>query len=167
MNANPLSDVSPRHFGRDQSIVTASIRKQLYAFPILSIGDTIRVRSLTPAPGAQPVIPGVINLRGRIVTAICMRRFLGTPDASWEGSYGIIASYENEHYCFLFDRIGEVIPRERFEIEPVPGTIAPNCQQICTSIARIGNEIAIILDPNRVVQECFSAESETNGSGDN
>lgn len=146
---------------QDQSIITASVGNQLYAFPILSIDDTIRVKSITPAPGAPGEIPGVINLRGRIVTTICMRRVLKVSGDEESGGYGVTATHENELYCFLFDKIGEVIPRERYKTEPTPNTIDPGSRRVCTSIARIGSEIAIVLDPDRLVQECFHTELES------
>lgn len=147
-----------RQSGQDQSLVTAYVGQQLYAFPILSIDDTLRVGQITPAPGAPPEIPGVINLRGKIVTTICMRRVLRCADTGQPGRYGIIACCDDEYYCLLFDKIGEIIPRDQFLTEATPGTIDQYSSRVSTSIARIGEKIAIILNCGLIVQECVPDE---------
>ena len=57
--------------------VTALIGGQLFGLPILRVQDVFAPERLTKVPLAPPEIAGVLNLRGRIVTLIDMRRRLG------------------------------------------------------------------------------------------
>ena len=59
--------------------VTAVIGGQLFGLPISRVQDVFMPERLTRVPLAAPEIAGVLNLRGRIVTAIDMRRRLGLP----------------------------------------------------------------------------------------
>ena len=54
---------------------------QLFGLPILRVQDVFMPERLTRVPLAPPEIAGVLNLRGRIVTLIDMRRRLGLADA--------------------------------------------------------------------------------------
>ncbi|ODN68857.1 Chemotaxis protein CheW [Methylobrevis pamukkalensis] len=71
--------------------VTVVIGGQLFGLPIHKVHDVFVPESMTRVPLAQPEIAGVLNLRGRIVTAINMRRRLGLPlregaMASWRSA---------------------------------------------------------------------------------
>ena len=72
---------------RDASIeyVTVMIGEQLFGLPIARVQDVFMPDRLTPVPLAPPEIAGVLNLRGRIVTAIDMRRRLGHAGARRHG----------------------------------------------------------------------------------
>ena len=61
--------------------VTVTIGGQLFGLPISRVQDVFMPDRLTRVPLAPPEIAGVLNLRGRIVTAIDMRRRLGLPRA--------------------------------------------------------------------------------------
>ena len=59
--------------------VTVTIGDQLFGLPISRVQDVFIPDRLTRVPLAPPEVAGVLNLRGRIVTAIDMRRRLGLP----------------------------------------------------------------------------------------
>src|SRR5579863_10309631 len=62
--------------------VTATVGEQLFGLPIARAQDVFAVDRLTRVPLAAPEIAGVLNLRGRIVTAIDLRRRLGLAPAA-------------------------------------------------------------------------------------
>ena len=59
--------------------VTVMIGGQLFGLPISRVQDVFMPDRVTRVPLSAPEIAGVLNLRGRIVTAIDMRRRLGLP----------------------------------------------------------------------------------------
>jgi len=56
--------------------VTAVVGEQLFGLPISRVQDVFVPARMTPVPLAAPEIAGLINLRGRVVTMIAMRRRL-------------------------------------------------------------------------------------------
>ena len=64
--------------------VTATVGGQLFGLPIARVQDVFVPERLTRVPLAPPEIAGVLNLRGRIVTAIDMRGGSASPRASSE-----------------------------------------------------------------------------------
>jgi purine-binding chemotaxis protein CheW len=59
--------------------VTATIGGQLFGLPISGVQDVFMPERLTRVPLAAPEFAGMLNLRGRIVTAVDMRLRLGLP----------------------------------------------------------------------------------------
>src|SRR3989440_8015046 len=90
--------------------VTVMIGGQLFGLPISRVQDVFMPDRLTRVPLASPEIAGVLNLRGRIVTAIDLRRRLGMP-ARTDGGAPMAVGIElrGESYGVLIDSVGEVM----------------------------------------------------------
>src|SRR5437588_3062926 len=90
--------------------VTATVGDQLFGLPIARVQDVFVLDRLTRVPLAAPEIAGVLNLRGRIVTAIDLRRRLGlAPPAEDRRRMAIGIEHGGESYGLLIDAIGEVM----------------------------------------------------------
>src|SRR5437588_5784145 len=90
--------------------VTVMLDGQLFGLPILRVQDVFMPDRMTRVPLAPPEVAGVLNLRGRIVTAIDMRRRLGLPaldDGRARMAIGV--ECKGESYGLLIDVIGEVL----------------------------------------------------------
>src|SRR2546423_12151041 len=88
--------------------VTVVIDGQLFGLPISRVQDVFMPDRITRVPLAEPEIAGVLNLRGRIVTAVDMRRRLGLPprgDDRPPMAGGI--ELRGESYGLLIDTVGE------------------------------------------------------------
>src|SRR5246127_3608293 len=93
--------------------VTAVIGGQLFGLPIGRVQDVFMPERLTRVPLAATEIAGLLNLRGRIVTVIDMRRpphFEGrAADAAKRGPLALGIEHKGESYGLLIDHIGEVL----------------------------------------------------------
>src|SRR5271155_3913978 len=90
--------------------VTFAIAGQIFGLPIARVQDVFKPARITRVPLAAAEIAGVLNLRGRIVTAIDLRRRLGLP--AREGGRSVIAvgiELRGESYGLLIDSVGEVM----------------------------------------------------------
>src|SRR5262245_60386475 len=90
--------------------VTVIIGDQLFGLPISRVQDVFVPERLTRVPLSPPEVAGVLNLRGRIVTAIDMRRRLDLakrPEGQPVMAVGI--EVRNECYGLLVDAVGEVL----------------------------------------------------------
>ena len=110
---------------------------QLFGLPILRVQDVFIAERLTRVPLAPPEIAGVLNLRGRIVTLIDMRRRLGlgrraTAARAWRSA----SSARGESYGLLIDAIGEVLKLADASREPNPVNLdraaGARCRPACT-----------------------------------
>ena len=98
------------------------IGDQLFGLPISRVQDVFVPDRLTRVPLAPPEVAGMLNLRGRIVTAIDMRRRLGLPPRD-DGKPAMAVGIEikGESYGLLIDTVGEVMKlRRQRRCEPNP-----------------------------------------------
>ncbi len=96
-----------------QEYVTLTVANQLCGIPVLTVRDILGPQQVTRVPLAPPEVAGSLNLRGRIVTAIDLRRRLGLPPAE-EGArpMSVVVDTMGEFYSLLVDQVGEVLALE-------------------------------------------------------
>src|ERR1700682_2654306 len=102
--------------------VTAVIGGQLFGLPISRVQDVFMPERLTRVPLSSSDVAGVLNLRGRIVTAIDMRSRLGLPkNDDGRPPMAVGVEFRGESYGLLIDTIGEVLKlaNDTREVNPV------------------------------------------------
>lgn len=126
--------------------LTILIGEQRFGIPILQVQDVLRQQAVTRIPLAPPEIAGSLNLRGRIVTAIDVRKRLGMPPATSAQKMSVVVEHDNELYSLIIDRVGDVMNLEDDIYEPTPSTLDPAWRDISSGIYRLKGELLIILD---------------------
>lgn len=132
--------------------VTAVIGGQVFGLPILHVQDVFAVTRLTRVPLAPPEVAGLLNLRGRIVTLIDLRKRFGFDATSDDGprmAIGIESS--GESYGLLIDRIGEVMRLDAEAREPVPINLDPQLAEIATGVYRLDGRLLVVADVGRIL----------------
>lgn len=104
-----------------EQLVAFHLAGELYAVDVLQVQEILRIPEITPVPGAPAHIPGIINLRGHIVTVIDTRRRLGLPErAPDELSRILVVNHEGGTVGIMVDSVEEVMHVDCSVIEPVP-----------------------------------------------
>ena len=133
--------------------VTAMIGGQLFGLPIARVQDVFIPERLTRVPLASPDVAGVLNLRGRIVTAIDMRSRLGLPKR--EGGrppMAIGVDLRGESYGLLIDSVGEVLKLADDSREVNPVNLDPRLTRMAAGIHRLDGQLMVVLDVDRVLE---------------
>jgi purine-binding chemotaxis protein CheW len=140
--------------------VTATIGGQLFGLPISRVQDVFAPDRLTYVPLAAAEIAGLLNLRGRIVTAIDMRKRLGLPtleDGRPRMAIGI--ECKGESYGLLIDAIGEVMKLSANSREDNPVNLDPQLARVSAGVHRLDGSLLVILDVDRVLDVGVRAEA--------
>jgi len=135
-----------------EEYVTVYIAGQLFGLPISRVQDVFMLNNMTEVPLSIPEIAGVLNLRGRIVTAICMRERLGlAPRDPEEQAMAVGIEVGKESFGLVIDRIGDVLqlPVDRFDANPV--NLDPRWQSVAAGIFQLEKQLLVILDVDRVL----------------
>lgn len=134
-----------------EEFVTAVIDNQLFGIPVLSVQDVLGPQNLANIPLAPPEVAGSLNLRGRIVTAIDLRKRLGMEPADREKSMSIVVDHHGELYSLLIDEVGEVlrVPLENYERNPP--TLDPRWRDVSQGIFRLDGRLLVILQVQRLL----------------
>jgi purine-binding chemotaxis protein CheW len=134
----------------EEQLVTMTVDGQLFGLPILSVQDIVETHKITQVPRTPSAISGIMNLRGRIVTVINLRRILGRSDDS-NSRMGVTVEFKGDLYTILVDQIGEVRLLDRSDFEAAPATLDTKLKQLCTGIYRLDGELLAVLDVNQIL----------------
>ena len=95
----------------------------------------------------------MLNLRGRIVTAIDMRARLGLPQAE-DGKPPMAIGIElrGESYGLLIDQIGEVLQLAEDSREENPVNLDPRLAKLAGGVHRLDGQLMVVLDVDRVLE---------------
>ncbi len=137
---------------REQGFLTLTVHGQLCAVPVLAVRDVICDSVVTRIPLAPPAVAGNINLRGRIVTAIDLRRRLSLPPAP-SGSKPIAVTCEEAGggYALLVDQALEVLTLDVNELEAPPPTLGAAWTEFGRGIFRLPERLMVLLDIGRLL----------------
>ena len=133
--------------------VTAMIGGQLFGLPISRVQDVFMPERLTRVPLSSAEIAGVLNLRGRIVTAIDVRLRLKLPQKKTEIGAGmsVVVDMKGELYSLRVDQVGEVLSLPAAKFERNPPTLDTLWREFSTGIYRLEGKLLVILDVPRLL----------------
>ncbi len=134
-----------------EEFVTAVIDGQLFGIPVLSVQDVLGPQTLANIPLAPPEVAGSLNLRGRIVTAIDLRKRLGMEPADREKSMSIVVDHHGELYSLLIDEVGEVLRVPLQDYERNPPTLDSRWRDVSQGIFRLEGRLLVILQVQRLL----------------
>lgn len=126
---------------------------QIFGIPVLQIQDVLGDMQVTQVPLAPAEVSGAHNLRGRIVTAINVRKRLGLPE--YKGStkpLSVAVEHGAELYSLIIDRVGDVLAIDDKDIEVNPPTLDSVWRDISEGIYRMDGDLMIILDVSKLLE---------------
>lgn len=155
MSATTGSQINPSLAMVDEAaamFLTLTVADQLCGVPVLAVRDVLGHQAITRIPMAPVEVAGSLNLRGRIVTAIDLRRRLNlAPRAEGTKAMSVVVERDNELYSLLADGVGEVLPLPIAEREANPPTLDPLWREVSTGVHRLGEQLVILLDVERIL----------------
>ncbi|MGL1919572.1 MAG: chemotaxis protein CheW [Hyphomicrobiales bacterium] len=135
-----------------QEYITVVIANQLFGLPILEVQDVFMPETITSVPLSANEIEGVLNLRGRIVTAINMRKRLGVKvEAVSDEVMAVGIEYKEESYGLIIDDVGEVLKLDMKAFEANPANLDPKWAQVSAGVFRLEKELLVVLDVVKVL----------------
>ena len=130
----------------EQVYVTLTVAGQLCGIPVPGVRDILAEQPITRIPLAPPDIAGSLNLRGRIVTAIDLRRRLNLPPAEpGQKRMSVVAEQGGELYALLVDHVSEVMTLDAGLLERNPSTLDRKWAMFSSGIYRLDGRLLVIL----------------------
>jgi purine-binding chemotaxis protein CheW len=136
----------------DRQFVTLTVADQLCGVPVLGVRDILGEQAITRIPLAPEEVAGSLNLRGRIVTAIDLRRRLGLPPAPpGARRMSVVAELAGELYALLVDQVAEVLQVKASAFERNPPTLPPVWSRFSAGIYRLESRLLVVLDVGKLL----------------
>jgi purine-binding chemotaxis protein CheW len=155
VTVSPTVDVlerTERAVSDKQAYVTLTVAGQLCGIPVLGVRDILAEQPITRIPLAPPDIAGSLNLRGRIVTAIDLRRRLNLPPPEpGQKRMSVVAEQKGELYALLVDQVSEVMTLDHTLLERNPPTLDRVWTLFSDGIYRLDGRLLVILDVARLL----------------
>jgi purine-binding chemotaxis protein CheW len=134
-----------------QRYVTFRVADLVVGIAVERVQEILTERRVTPVPLAHPDVAGLLNLRGRIVTAVDARRRLGVaPPESATASTVVVIHTASESIGLLVDGAGDVVEVDE-STEDVPDTIRARFGHLVAGIHRGDRAVLLLLDPDRML----------------
>lgn len=144
-------DTTPaRHDLHDDDLiqlVTFRIGEEEFGVDILAVQEIIRLMQITMVPRAPEFIEGVINLRGKVIPVINMRRRFNKPQVDMDSSTRIVVmELEQKIVGFLVDGVSEVLRIPESTVEDPPPVVAGIGSEYIRGIGKLDNRLLILLN---------------------
>lgn len=134
-------------------LLTFMLEDQLFGLPILQVCDVLGQQKITKTPLSPPAVAGIMNLRGRIVTAIDVRRTLGRPKRDDEKTnMGVVVEQQGELFSLTIDKVGDVLTVTNDSFEQTPATLDSVWRSVATGVYKLDGQLMVVLDVERLLE---------------
>ena len=139
---------------KDYQVVGFRIGNETYGVRIGSVREIVRVPEITIVPNAPEAIEGVINLRGKIIPVMDLRKRFGSAGLQPDKKNRIlVVELENSLLGLIVSSASEVLKIPPSEIEP-PGTVfAEGESSYVTGVGKLKGRLIILLDIARLLRQ--------------
>jgi purine-binding chemotaxis protein CheW len=137
---------------RDFHIVGFQVGRETYGVPITSLHEIVRVPEITAVPDAPNYMEGVINLRGKIVSVIDLRKRLGETQVVNGKRNRILVVEHNGRLCGLIvDSASEVIKIPAADVELSPTEFHEGSMNCVTGLGKYKGRLIVLLEMARLL----------------
>lgn len=131
-------------------LVTFNLGKEEFGVDIGSVQEIIRATDITPVPGAPSHVRGVINLRGKIIPVIDLRKRFCLPETATNDAQRIVVVERGEKRLgMLVDSVSQVIRLSSAIVEEIPEEATTLDENYIKGVGKLESRLIIILDLNR------------------
>lgn len=143
--------------------VVFNVGNEEYGVDISIVRGIEKVLSVVPVPNTNPIIKGIINLRGDIIPICSLRRKFGQPDAVYtEDTKFIIVKTERLLIGLEVDSVGEIQNVEESQIFEMPKVLQTEDTSYYSNIINMNGRLIVMLNINQLMNaEEFDALEET------
>jgi purine-binding chemotaxis protein CheW len=128
-------------------LVVFELGDERYGLDIDSVYEIIRHQPVTAVPQAPSFVEGVINLRGRIIPVVDLRRRFGMlPGTLTKASRIVVCEAAGTRVGLVVDGVSEVLMVSNEAVEPTPEVASGYDTSYLRGIAKLGERLVILLD---------------------
>src|SRR5215470_1881207 len=132
-------------------IVSFKVGDEEFGLDILNVQEIIRLQDLTRVPNSPDFVDGVINLRGKVIPVIALRKRFGLQEQTHDKETRIVVlETQSTVLGFIVDSVSEVlrIPANTVAVPPRIGKIE---REFVSGVGKLENRLLILLDVDRIM----------------
>lgn len=147
-----MEDIRKKLNGSLLQLVTFSIDEEEFGVNILKVQEIIRIMEITRVPRSPEFVEGVINLRGRVIPIVDLRRRFGLAAITHDKDTRIIVIELNSLVVgFIVDAVSEVLRIPADTVEPTPPVAAGVDSEYISGVGKLQDRLLILLDLDKLL----------------
>jgi len=135
-----------------QQIVGFRVGRENFGVPIGIVHEIVPMMEITAVPDAPVYIEGVINLRGRIIPIVDMRKRFSETVTPHRRNRIMVAELDGHQVGLVVDAANEVLKINPELIEPPPNVFEQGELNYVTGVAKLGGKLVILIDLAKIMQ---------------
>ena len=150
---------------RELHIVGFQIGRETYGVPITSLHEIVRVPEITAVPDAPEYLEGVINLRGKIVSVMDLRKRFGTKAELKKGNRILVVEHSGRLAGLIVDSASEVVKIPSEDVEAPPAAFQEGGLNCVTGLGKVRGRLIVLLDMSRLLAPASLLQTKANAEG--
>jgi len=135
-------------------LVTFTIANEEFGVEILKVQEIIRTLDITRVPRVPAFVEGVINLRGKVIPIIDMRRRFGIESIEHGKDTRIIVIEINHMVVgFVVDAVSEVLRIPASTVEPPPSIVAGIDSEYISGVGKLNDRLLLMIDLDKLLSQ--------------
>ncbi len=133
-------------------LVSFKVGEEEFGIDILKVQEINRMMEITQVPDSPPDVEGVVNLRGKVIPVIDLRKRFGLqPKEQTNHTRIIVVELSNKTVGFIVDEVNEVLRIPSSVTEPPPSLAVGNSANYIIGIGKLDNRLLTLLDLDKVI----------------
>jgi len=145
--------VKPAHqTGRCSELLTCRVGEQWLGLQVSQVREVVTPQLCTDMPLSPDAVMGLINLRGRVITQLDVRKVIGLPDRETDDfRVAIVETMSGEDFGLVMDEVGEVIDLDPDMYEKTPKTLDRIWQDVSEGVLKQDARVIVLVNVERFV----------------
>jgi purine-binding chemotaxis protein CheW len=138
----------------DLQLVGFRIGRETFGIPIKLVHEIVRVPEITSVPDAPDFIEGVINLRGKIISIVDLRKRFGEKQiTAGKKNRILVVELEGRMVGLIVDVASEVLKLSEEDIEPPPNVFGDGDVNYVIGVGKLRDRLIILIELNKILQK--------------
>jgi purine-binding chemotaxis protein CheW len=138
---------------KDLQIVGFRVGSETFGVPINSVHEIVRMMDITVVPDAPVYIEGVINLRGKIIPVVDLRKRFGEKEIkSSKKNRILVAEIGSKMVGLVVDAASEVLKMPPSDVDPPPNVFEEGELNYVTGVGKLGGRLVILVELSKIMQ---------------
>ena len=138
----------------EQQLVVFDLSSEAYGVDIGAVREIIRLQDITKVPRTPEFVEGVINLRGKVIPVVDLRKRFGLPaEKESKENRIVVVDIGAQDIGVVVDAVTEVLRIATESVEPPASVITTADSEYLLGIAKLDSRLIILLDLERVLTE--------------
>ncbi|MDQ6996899.1 MAG: chemotaxis protein CheW [Mariprofundus sp.] len=137
---------------RSTELLTCRVGKQWLGLQVRQVREVVTPQPATQMPLAPDAVMGLINLRGRVITQLDVRKVIGLPERDVDDfRVAIVETMSGEDFGLVIDEVGEVIDLDAAMYEKTPKTLDRVWQDVSEGVLKQEERVLVLVNVERFI----------------